>query len=588
MSLRLRSIALVVLAASIGCQRTPVVTTPPPVPTKAKPAADELADTVREAVKKSSDIGACRRLVESLNAALARPDAPHRPEALSPARREFLSKEFALTPAELNEVGRVEFTPLDAYFLDECFLLRDAATSLDVKHLPKPEQARLALGWATRNLRTFTGAQVLPVQFLLLRGGGSPLEHCYAMLALTTQLGLDACLLADPDGKAPDFGIWGVGILDGGKVYAYDPRLGLPLGTLDDVRSGAALKPLAIDANLPYDVTAERAKATVALVTAPLGGQSPRMAFLESLLPPGGGRLTVDLPALSARFKAAGVEARTWNPPSAQSYARLLAAFLPTSEGGTDTAEPGKRRIDTYLIASVPWNLLPPFLGELGGEPGGKVRAAFAERTTMFNQPGQARDLILRGQFAEATEQLVAHRARMARRPHSEQEMKKIAEEWAANVTRDYANLLRAERAAKSDPAAAANVVAARERMDVWWRDARLTWQYMDILASGPLTAESTYLLALAKHEQAERLTHRPETANDADAWQSAIEWWRTYLGTYANSGAAASARRNMALALAASGRSAEAKAAFAQLQTSDLTSLEKLACKVRAAQIRQ
>ena len=37
---------------------------------------------------------------------------------------------------------------------------------------------------------------------------------------------LDACLLADSDGKAPDFGIWGVGVLDGGKVYAYDPRSG--------------------------------------------------------------------------------------------------------------------------------------------------------------------------------------------------------------------------------------------------------------------------------------------------------------------------------------------------------------------------
>src|SRR5262249_47359809 len=100
------------------------------------------------------------------------------------------------------------------------------------------------------------------------------------------------------------------------------------------------------------------------------------------------------------------------------------------------------------------------------------------------------------------------------------------------------------------------------------------------LLASEPVTAEATYLLGLCKHEQAERRRQGRGGAADPAAWQAALTWWQQFVNTYPSSPLAPAARRNLAFARAGAGPPAAARAAFAALAGSDLSPLEKLACK--------
>ena len=68
MSLRYCPVLVATLVFTAGCQRSTTVVALPP-PKVVKPPVDELAETVQEAVKKASDVAACRRLIEQVNAA---------------------------------------------------------------------------------------------------------------------------------------------------------------------------------------------------------------------------------------------------------------------------------------------------------------------------------------------------------------------------------------------------------------------------------------------------------------------------------------------------------------------------------------
>src|SRR4051812_26118368 len=139
------------IVSLVGCNSAPVST---PKVTKAKPApAEELADTIHDALQKSNDLTACRRLTDQFNVALARPGVTLKPSPLTPELKAEYAKALALTPRELDEVTHSEFTPLDAYALEEAFLFRDIARALDVAPLSPLERARAALAWVVRNVR---------------------------------------------------------------------------------------------------------------------------------------------------------------------------------------------------------------------------------------------------------------------------------------------------------------------------------------------------------------------------------------------------------------------------------------------------
>jgi hypothetical protein len=596
--------ALILAAAALaGCSRQPAG--PSVTATRQADPTDEMVDAVRETLRKSSDVGACRRLVEQLNVYLGRPNIGRKPEPLSAAERAALEKEFALKPEEVAEVGRPEFTPLDAHYLDQTLLFRDIARALDVAQMPPAERAAAALAWVVRNLHNVPpGGPALPPSYAALRGAGTPLERIYVLLTLLRQLDLDACLIGDASAANTPEGVWAVGVLADGQVSLYDARLGLPLPgpggkgvlTLAQARSDAdAFKLLALDPKLPYDVTPERAKQSQVYVTVAMTGLSPRMRFLQGLIPEGTARVAADPAAVRERFRQAltgpayaGVEVRFWNPPVEDAYPRVLYWFLPPNEGGGDRSDPSVGRMARYYSGAVPWDRLPPFLLALRGEPGSRIRAAFAERLTMFSQPGRARDLIDRGQFDQATEQLVGLRSHFAKRPFSERELQESSSNWSKEASADYADLLRAERAAeKGDPAGVAAREEARAKIDDLWKRSRWPMLYIEFLAAEPLTAEATYLLALCKHEQAERQRQRPGGSVDRAAWQTARTWWNQFVSAYPNSPVMPAARRNLAFAQEALGQKAEAKALLASLANSDLSPLEKLACRYWESRIK-
>jgi hypothetical protein len=461
------------------------------------------------------------------------------------------------------------------------------------------DRGRAALAWVVRNLRHVDPAgPAVPAGFVVMRAIATPLERTNVLHALLRQLGLDAALIGD--GGGPET-VWAVGLLADGQIHLFDARLGLPppgpggagVLTLTQARTAAdPFQPLAVDPKLPYDVTADRAKRAEVLVTAPLAALSPRMRFLQGLLSEGTARLTADPAGERDRFlKAvsgpAAPPVRLWCPPVADALPRLLFAFLPTTEGGGDPAPPGRRRLERYYAEQVAYDLLPPFLRELQGEPGNRVRVEFVGRITMLSQPGRARDLILRGRFREATDQLVAVLERVKRRPGGPRELEQATREWAAAARGYYAELSRRERG-RGDPASAVGLEEQRSRMDNLWRAPRGPQTYLDYVVSDALAAEVTYLLGLCKHEEAERLLCHPETAGTAKpAWNAARQWWTSFLTGYPNSPWAPAAKRNLARCLEAGGQKDQARGLYESLAESLPNPLERLACRYLAVKLK-
>jgi hypothetical protein len=590
-----------VLVLTTGCNR-PAATPSSAAKTQADPA-EALTDTVAQSFRKSGDAKAFRQLVDSLNSALSGGNIERKPQPLSPEQRAALKTEYGLTEPEIAEVARPEFTPLDAYYLDETVLYRDITRALDVTGLKPLEKARAALNWIVVNLRPLDlPGSAIPPWYVALRGVGTNLERSYCLLRLLHQLDLDACLVGDESAAGSADGLWAVGVLADGQIHLLDVRLGLPLPganrgvlTLEQARKDAnAFQPLAIDEKLRYDVTPERAKAAQVFLTAPLSALSPRMRFLQSLLPANAGRLDYDPRAARERFEKVvqgpayeGCRVRFWDPPLPDAMPRVLMSFLPAGEGGSDREPHGRRRLDRFYSEPIPWQALPPILreGSLPGEPGQRVRTLFADRMTFLSQPGQARELILRGLFDEATTRLIELQGRMDAKPASQADVEKGVVTWV-NAARDvYGRLARAEREMERNPAAIADRDKAREEIGNLWRNANIVNVYMNYVVSEPLQAEITYLLAICKHEEALRRAYRGE--DDKASWKTTERWWEKFIHTYNTSHAIATAKRNYARTLEGAGRPAEAKAVYQALTTSDLPELQRLACAYLANQIK-
>lgn len=586
--------------AVAGCNSSPATSKPV---TKAKAApAEELADLVQESVQRSNDLTACQHLTEQLNVGLSRPDAKLKPEPLTAEQKAFLAKEAGLTPAELDEIARSEFTPLDAAALEEAFLFHDAAKALDVGGLPPLQRIRAALDWVVRNVRAAPPAGfTAPPASVVLRGYGSGLERTYVLLALLRQLDFDAALLGDASGEPGN--IWGVAVRTDDGVYVVDPRLGLPLpatgtttATLAQVRrddgTSAAMN---VDSKNPYDVTPDRAKAAVVYVAVPLTSLAPRIKLLQGLLPHGSAHVSADLVAMRDRLQKSlqgpgyeGCEVRIWASSAPDAWSRNLMSFLPAGEGGSDRAEPGRLRRDVFQRDLVPWNTVPQYFLQLAGEPGARIQRSFAGRILTLRQPGQARDLMLRGEFPEATEKLVALQEDLDKPTVSEKELAEDSRGWADAARGVYADLLRAERLARTDSAAAATIPEIREKIDNLWKKSMGPKMYLDLLASPQMNEEIVYLLALNKHEQAVRAANASGGKTDPANWESARKWWLQFTTTYAASPDCIGARRNLAMALAAEGNK---PAAIKELQMlaefPQIPPTERLACLVLASQLK-
>src|SRR5205823_9966193 len=93
----------------------------------------------------------------------------------------------------------------------------------------------------------------------------------------------------------------------------------------------------------PWDVPAADVTGAVCYVTVPFSAVSPRMRLLETQLAAAVGvKLAADPAALADRFAKAQPPAAVWAPSAAEepfAYTRVLATFLPRSEGGYPPGE---------------------------------------------------------------------------------------------------------------------------------------------------------------------------------------------------------------------------------------------------------
>ena len=100
-----------------------------------------------------ADVIGFEDFIDHLNSSLTGATSERKPQPLSADQRAALKSQYGLSDAEVAEVARPEFTPLDAYYLDETVLCRDIARALDVGGLKPVEKARAALNWVVVNLR---------------------------------------------------------------------------------------------------------------------------------------------------------------------------------------------------------------------------------------------------------------------------------------------------------------------------------------------------------------------------------------------------------------------------------------------------
>jgi hypothetical protein len=573
---------------------------------------EDSLESPRQILTGSPDRGSCSTALQQLNGYLAtHPDK--RPPALTNDQKSLLMRRFGLDAGEITEVESPTFTLLDAPHLEFCFLLRDVARSLDVETLSPAEQAATAFAWTMRQVIPQAGEGAMAPDFVLRRGSGTGLERAYIFLSLLQQMGIPGCLLTTPSNSVP----WGCGALvevEGVKekqVLVFDHRLGLPLpgttgksasplvrafrlalpvkgsednrqiATLADLRKQPELlKPLTIDEKYPYDVGAEQLKETVVRLAPPLSALSPRMRALQDHLQPeaAGLRPAVDAAGLIEQFgSAAGVEDGADAVRAREGSAGVMRRFLGEGEGGID--KDGRSQI--ARLALLPPNTLPPEISGLEGDPGTRIRLYTLQQVIVFQlEPRMARDQVLRGQFEDASTQIVPLLAQIRIQKDTLENNPTVRNNfklWKQNLYEAYGKEGQAKEELRKGGSQDAVAAATAAREQVW--KSGLT--ELSILVEGG-TANSRRLQAmyqqcLCMHEQAERLQARTNAlahANpppDADemkrareatqaAWQDAAGWWNNFTQDYPKSASGIHAQLLLACAREAQGMPAVAR----------------------------
>jgi hypothetical protein len=669
-----------------GCG--PGVVSRPASTTPAERSSDSLA-TFREAFKKQVGAHSYRNILQQLNITFV--GSGEKPAPLTGTQRQLLAKDVGLDDEELAEIASPTFTALDASYLDQCFLLRDAVRSFDISDLTPLARAKNAFAWVMRQVRLQEkDADPLPPAFVLRRGWGTSLERTFIYLVVLHQMGLDGCLLIYP-AEASGEGIsryWIPGVRIDREIHLFDTRLGIPLpgangkgiATLAQVRSRKdyfdqfTIGPT--DDRHRYDLAPEQVGRAEILLAWPLSALAPRMKYLEDLLARMNTRirLSADPTAVRKQWEEAVAEAkvpvRLTNRLGDYPYAtplRTLRHFLPPSEGGVDPSTPPRTRQIQAQQELFPWRRLPRELLQapysetelvlrlhgafarlfvdfplpaarnlqiqeldaqnkvspvgVGREPARNrddLLPRFVQYLTEPTRQGlhftlalkSPRDDMLRGRWEDATAKLVQALDQVRFQKalfQSDPELMKHMGEWLEKVVAVQADYQRAtkgsgdldqiqrrfqqlwvgslnpggDRLQSSDPAS--------DRLPPWL-------PFVVGVAADPMGAQATYLLALCKHEQAERAQARLDAVTGAPpadqlkacraAWESTAKWWRTYLDEYHAGSEVAGARLGCARALEALGQREQAREVLSNLG-GQLSPLDETARLYRAKQLK-
>jgi hypothetical protein len=388
----------------------------------------------------------------------------------------------------------------------------------------------------------------------------------YVFLALLQQMGLDGCLIGPPDAgdkpaPMPVFSadkktlltgasrgpFWAVGVRIGNDVRLYDPWRGQVFPAMLNAfkANPDAYKAWIEDKANVSGLTVDEAKKATVYLAVPVNSLAPRMATLEQQLKSDiGVKLAFDAVALRNAFP--DPKPAYWNPPGdAFAYGRVSRAFLPVEEGGIDRRAPGTRSIDQYLRSQIPEGVAATPV-ELRGRPEAaeRIRSAVAigYGNAFFGFSGQGafavptpRERIQRGQFQDASSSLVTKQDQFAHgleRLRNNTNAEKDLQTWAKEADELYK-----QQGLATTPEARQQAMTAVENH--WRQNAVLVQLMVDRVLAELGHSEATFLMALCKHEQAERVQARLEHATGAEAeqlkkdaivaWQVASGEWQTY-----------------------------------------------------------
>lgn len=593
----MRHVLIFTLLLCAGCSRPPTTTVSKATTTA--PAAD--LGPAREALRKPfADAEQVRFGLDLLNSALARQSGVQTTN-LSPDDVKLVAS-LGADPADVANMSKPEFGPLDTPLVAQALLFRDVARTLDVSTDPPLDRAKAAMEWVVRHVRLDErdGPPDPPAQ-VVLRGRGTVVERTYVLLALLHQLGLDAFAVGGADAAGDPRKIWAVGVADSGQVFLFSPAVGLPLpgATPGGI---ATLADAASHAKLPqaFGMSRESMAGAKLYFGMPWPALAPRMKAIEALFPSGEVRIGVDFARL--RETAKSLPLGQWAAKTYGSAPRVLAEFATPDDGGTDAAPIGARRAELYAAGLIQWEDLPRELLELRGPAGNQLRLNYVSVAASDQRPGLAqairhrqnladvvrtmkaqgnempdarlqddialgvmaamrgggdasgptlRQLLLRGQFQEATEAMVALAGQL-RSLRGRSDVAGAAEQvrpWVEKVQTAYAEFLRAQRGGEL---AALNDATAK--LETLLKEGRPLEQYVQWLAAGQMLAKLDYLIALAKHDQAEA-RHRRDPADAVRAWQTVVAAWRSFLANHPNAPQANQVRRLLGRALAQSGQ---------------------------------
>jgi hypothetical protein len=212
--------------------------------------------------------------------------------------------------------------------------------------------------------------------------------------------------------------------------------------------------------------------------------------------------------------------------------------------GGSDSGSEGSRLYDDSRREQIPPDAFAVPKG-LENSPRAVQRfriIAIGGLGVSFIEPPNPRERIQRGQFQDASKDIVAKQEHFAgglERLRLNRDADQLIAEWIATADQLYQEVGLAQLGTDK-----AKLDAAVADVEKHWRQQNGQLQpgaqfLIDRASAEVGRAEASMLLALCKHEQAERLQARAERAtgpeaarlkSDAtDAWKTALSAWKTY-----------------------------------------------------------
>ncbi len=401
-----------------GCKKSA-----PPTPTATTPSANRAVATEVEDQLKSAlyqlqpeNLGIDSRIDDAVSvlnnwwsavkSAKLEPTGltpPAIPEALLPANvRELLDKELYD-----NQDGQ---HIRSSYFAKQ---IGDHVGSPTDKEL---DRVIKAFEWVCRNITLLAEDEVTPplgFYELLVFGRGRPFDRAMVFGEILRQLRLDSVVLY-PSGALEADSPWLMGVLLDGKVYLFDPRLGLPIPNGDAPKTGRItqpatleeilahpewLTPLAARSDQPFEPSVEQLQSAQVGVLTPVMGWSARMWRLEQLLP--GDQLCVlyDPPAKLGDAPSVFERVATSFPgKTLEQIERFVDPLLRTEMDARDRTEVMR------ALQMAQSSLLAPFAANNDDKAPGGRRAVPTQRQL------KTRTLQLQGRYADAIAQYVSIR----------------------------------------------------------------------------------------------------------------------------------------------------------------------------------